>query len=182
MGAVDSPDPESKLNRLFARTASVIIPSWAKQVDRFVDPSMQEAKTFKEVMMSQIPLARHALKPYLNYFGQPVHKANGMIPIPGMQVLATMQRSDDPVVIFLTDNSIDPPGYSKSTRLGDKAMTDDQRYEYIQTAGPQIHSRIQGELSDLASMDKEHKKERVRQIVEEEKAKARNALKQKYLQ
>jgi hypothetical protein len=180
MSAVNSPDPESKLNRIVARTSSVIVPSWMKQLDKFVDPSMQEAKGFTDVMFSQYPFARKTLKPYLNYFGQPVTKSNGMLPFPGMQVLATAQRSDDPVIRFLTDNSLEPSGYSKSTRLGNQRMTDDQRYEYIQLAGPQIHQRIQAELSELATMDHQQKQDRIREIAESEKAKARNILKQKY--
>lgn len=180
MGAVDSPDPEAKLNRLFARTTSVYIPSLVKQIDRFLDPSFQQAETFGDVMRSQIPIVRHGLKPYLNYFGQPVMKSTGAIPFPGMQVLATDQRSDDKVIRFLTDNSIDLPGYSKATRLRNNPMTEEQRYEYVKLAGPRIHARLQADLAELETMDRQQQKDRIRKIAEEEKAQVRNELAVKY--
>lgn len=172
--AVDSPDPEGRINKIMARTAGVVVPNAVKWLDRITNPTIQEAKTFGDVMISEIPFARMSLKPRLNYFGEPITRAQGILP--GLDRIATAQRSDDPVINFITDHYLDLPGYSKSTRLLNNAMSAEQFYDYVAIAGPEIKKGIRANLAELEVLDHEQQKDLIERIARDAKANARKFI------
>lgn len=176
MSAIDSPDPQSKVLKVLSRFASVPIPNVIKQMDRFIDPSLQDAKGFTESIIKEFPIARYALNPALNVFGEPINRTRGAIPIPGLERFVTADRMDDEVLNLISEKQVSIPGFSKSTRLGDTGMTEAQYYRYVQLAGPKIKERIRNELGALRMMSKETVEDRIQKISQEEKKKARQIL------
>lgn len=180
MAAVDSPDPQAKVSRVFARVATIPLPNIFKQIDKVIDPSVQQATGFWESFVKEFPIARHTLKPALNVFGEAVDRTPGLIRMPGMDRFVTMERTDDPVLTMIGDKRIVIPGFSKGTKMGDVAMTEEQYYEYVQLAGPKIKSRISAEIRSIESLAHDDAQDRIEKIASEEKAAARRILRQKY--
>lgn len=180
MAAVDSPDPQAKVSKVFARIATIPIPNILKQVDRWVDPSLQQAQGFAENWVKELPIARHTLKPALNVFGKEISRTQGFVPLPGIDRFVTEERTDDPVLNVISQKNLKVPGISKTTRLGDAAMTKEQFYDYVQLVGPRIYERYQAEVFTLQSMSREDAQERIERISQEEKKKARAELMARY--
>jgi hypothetical protein len=176
MSAVDSPDPVAKVSRVFARMTTIPIPNLLKQVDRLVDPSVQEGQGFWESVIKEIPIARHLRKPAINIFGEEVERIRGPLPFPGMDRFVTLQKTDDPVLNLLSENRLIVPGISKSTRMGDRNMTQDEYYDYVKLVGPRVKSRINAEILSLDAMSREDAQERLERISLEEKKKARREM------
>lgn len=176
MSAVDSPDPAEKIGRLMSRMVTTpFIPNMVKQIDSWVDPSVQQAQGFTEQVLRQLPVVRHELKPSLNIFGEQITH-DPAIDLPGMERFMTMEKTTDPVLNYLSESNVTVPGFSKGSKIGNQVMTRDQYYQYIQSAGPEIKQAIQAEIPQLQSMDKEHAQERVNEIVRQIKEKIRNSM------
>lgn len=176
MSAVDSPNPETKISRMMSRMATTpFIPNLVQQVDKWVDPSIQQAQGFSENFVRNIPVVRHELKPSLNVFGEPLAHEPG-INLPGMERFLTMEKTDDPVLNIGSEKGITFPGFSKSTKLGNILMTPDQYYQYIQTAGPKVKQAIEAELPQLRAMTKEKAQERVNEIARKVKESVRDEM------
>ncbi len=173
-GAIDSPDPEAKLSKVLARMSSIPVPNIVKQIDRWIDPSLQDAQGFGENIIKEFPIARYALNPALNVFGEPIKRTTTIIP--GLERFVTGERTDDEVLNLLAEKNINVPGFSKSTRIGDVPINEEQYYQYVKTAGPEIKKRIQQELVSLRMMSREAIQDRIERISTEEKKKARLAL------
>ena len=178
--ALDSPDPETKVARILGRMATIPVPNFFKQIDKAVDPSVQEAKGFYETIIRELPIARHSLKPALNIFGQPVERAGGVIRFPGLERFMTVERMDDPVLNMLSESQLKVPGISKSTHLGDAQMTEEQYYEYVSLVGPRVYNRYRLESGTLKTLSREAAQERLEAISREEKEAVREQLKKKY--
>lgn len=177
MSAVDSPTPEKKISRLMARTAAApFIPNLVKQIDKWVDPSIQQAQGFAETFMREMPVVRHQLKPSLNVFGEELNRDPGINTLPGLERFLTMAKTDDPVLNLLSESNATVPGFSKSAKLGDKVMDRDQYYDYVRTAGPLIKQAIQAELPQLRSMSKEQAQERINDLSRKVKEQVRNQM------
>lgn len=176
MSAVDSPNPEAKMANMMARMASTpFIPNLAKQIDKWVDPSIQESQGFTENFLKNFPVVRHSLNPALNYFGHELKHQPG-IDLPGTERFLTMEKTDDPVLNMGSEKGVIFPGFSKSTKLGDVPMTHEQYYHYVKTAGPQIESEIKANIPQIRALDREHAQERVNEIVRKVKEKVRNQM------
>lgn len=178
--ALDSPDPESRVARIFGRMSTIGVPNVFKQLDKAIDPSIQEAQGFYETAIREIPIARHVLKPALNIFGKPVERVGGIVRFPGLERFMTMEKTDDPVLNLMSEKALKVPGISKSTHLGDEKMTVEQYYEYVELTGPNVYDRYRSEISILRGLSREAAQERLEQISREEKADAREKLKEKY--
>lgn len=166
--AFESSDPETKVQRFLARTLTIPIPNLAKQLDAWIDPGVQQSSTFVDMVIKQVPVARQFsnLKPMLNVFGQPIERVQGPLNIPFSNRFITMQKTDDPVFAFLGEHSLSVPGYSKQTKLGDKQMTEDQFYGYVEKAGPLIRDAIRREIPVMRGLTKEEKQDRINDIAE----------------
>jgi hypothetical protein len=176
MSAVDSPNPETKISRMMARMATTpFVPNLARQIDKWVDPSIQQAQGFTENFLREFPVVRHQLKPSMNIFGEPL-KHDPAINLPGMERFLTMEKTDDPVLNFLSESSVTLPGFSKSSKLGDKVMTREQYYDYVQQAGPVMKREIEAELPTLNRMTKEQAQERVNELVRKVKLRVRDKM------
>lgn len=178
MSAVDSPDPQSRLSKVFSRISSIPIPNLLKQTDKYLDPSLQQANGFWQSFIKELPIARHTLKPAINVFGEEVDRTPGYARIPGADRFITERIETDPVFNFLGQKRIVVPGFSKGTRLNDIPMTEEQYYSYVKEAGPRIKQRIQAELGHLKNMTKENAQERVDNIAAQEKANIRSRMKE----
>lgn len=176
-GAFESANPEQGVQRFIARTLTLPIPNLARQIDAWADPSVQQSENFLQMVLKQIPVARHALKPMLNVFGQAVEKTPGPMNIPFGNRFVTVAPEDDPVFSFLGQHALTVPNYSKQTKLGDERMTEDQYYKYVQTAGPLIHSAIRREIPLLRGKSKEDKQERIDRIAQNIKRDVRDRMK-----
>lgn len=176
MSAVDSPNPETKISRMMARMATTpFVPNLVRQVDKWVDPSIQQAQGFTENFMKEFPVVRHELKPSLNIFGEQL-KHDPAINLPGMERFLTMEKTEDPVLNFLSESNVTMPGFSKSSKLGDKVMTREQYYSYVEQAGPLMKRAIEAELPTLTRMNKEQAQERVNEIVRKVKLQIRDKM------
>lgn len=180
--ATDSPDPVGKISKVFARTASsFIIPNFVKQLDKWIDPSIQQSNGLWESFLKEIPVIRSSkLKSALNVFGEEVHRAGSVVNLPGAERFVTTDPGTDPVLNMLGERRLFVPGFSKSTKLHDRKMTEDQYYEYVKEAGPIIKKNIAAELLRLRSMDKEEAKDRIEDIANSAKRSARAKLEAKY--
>lgn len=179
MGAVDGYDPEVKLGRIAARFATIPIPNAIKQLDKFLDPSIQDpARGFREAIIKELPVFRHSLLPALNVFGEEVSRTKGIFP--GSERFVSFEVTDDPVVNMLGEKGIVVPGYSKGTRLGNERMTPEQFHEYVKTSGQIVKRRIQAELPSLRRMSHDAAEERVKKISEAAKAEVRSMMRKKY--
>ena len=180
MAAVDSPDPQAKVSRVFARIATIPIPNILKQLDKVIDPSVQQSEGFWETFLKEFPVVRHTLKPALNVFGEPVDRTPGVVRFPGMERFVTMEKTNDPVFNLLGERRLVVPGFSKSTRLGEENMTPEQYYEYVQIAGPRVRSKIEAEINSIRQMGHEAAQERIERISNDEKKRARAEMRAKY--
>lgn len=177
MAAVDSPEPEKKMSRLFSRFGTMYIPNLAKQIDKWVDPTVQQADGFWETYLKEIPVARSTeLKSMLNVFGEPVVRTPGLGFMPGMERFITMEKSDDPVYAVLGEKRLVVPGFSKSAKIGNTPMSEEQFYAYVKDAGPQIKLAIQAELPRLQRMTREEAEHRIEEIASEIKQKVRRSM------
>jgi hypothetical protein len=175
--AFQSADPESKVERFIARTATTfVVPNLLKQVSDYFDPSVQEASGIGQEILKQIPVARHLLNPMLNVFGEEVSRTGGPWNVPFSNRFITMAKTDDPVFSFLGDNALSVPSYSKQTKLGNDTMTEDQYYMYVQKAGPKIYQAIKREIPNMRNLDRESQQERVDKIAQRIKAETRQEL------
>lgn len=176
---IDSPDPEGGINRIVGRMGSVFVPNLIKQIDKAVDPSVQQADGFIASILKEIPVARHLLKPGINVAGEPIERVRGPFGIPGLDQIMTFERTGDKAFDFMGEKRLKWPGYSKSTHLNDEPLGD-KYYEYIEIAGPRIKQRVQAEISNLQRLSRDAAQERVNKIASEEKEKARAELIVKY--
>lgn len=172
LSAIDSNDPERKLSIVFARIMSSPVPNAFKQLDRWIDPSLQEADGFAARWLKELPAARHLLRPAINNFGQPIERSRGIIPIiPGTDRLAVWERTGDPLIDFLGARRLVWPGYSRSTKLNGNPVGE-HYYEYVQTAGQRIHQELSSTIEQLKGMNNED----AQKIIDEEGARIKKEV------
>lgn len=177
--AFESSDPDKKVQQFLARTLTIPIPNLVKQIDAWADPSVQQSDTFLDTMIKQVPVARHLLNPMLNVFGQEVNRTPGPLNIPfGNRFVTT--RSDDPVYSFLGESQLSVPTYSKSTKLGNDKMTEEQFYEYVKIAGPKVYDAIRRQIPMMRNLSKEDKQQRIDDIANSAKQQARQELRTRF--
>lgn len=177
--AFESSDPESKVNRFLARTSTLFVPNLFKQIDAWASPGVQTAETFIDMWIKQLPIARWGLKPMLNVFGQEVERVNGPLNLPFSNRFITMQKTDDPVFGFIGEHGLSVPSYSKQTKLGNEQMTEEQYYNYVKTAGPQVYEAIRREIPRLRGKTKEEKQEKIDDISRDIKRVVRQQMRSK---
>lgn len=155
--ATDSPDPVGKLSKFFARTTSTfVMPNLVKQLDKWINPTVQEANTLWESFIKEIPVARSFnLKTSLNVFGEEVKRTPGPFDFPGTERFVTTDPGTDPVFNLLGEKRIKVPGFSKTTKFKGEKMTPDLLHEYVKIAGPKIKAAIGAEIQAIKAMDRE---------------------------
>jgi len=159
--ALESSSPEKQMQQFVARTATIGIPNLFKQLDAWIDPSVQDSQSFVDMFLKQVPVVREisGLKPMLNVFGEPVSRVQGPLNIPFSNRFWTMEKTDDPVYAFLGKNQLAVPGYSRSTKLGDKQMTEEQYYDYVRMSGPRIKEALRAAIPDMTGTKEEIQKQ-----------------------
>jgi hypothetical protein len=144
LAASDARDPEKAVENLTARTATSFIPNVFKQLDKIFYPTVQEANGMTQHILKDIPFVRNSLNDKLNGFGQPVVRTGGIL-----APFISMGETGDPVIKFFADNRLSIPGYGHTTKLGDKVMTNEERYNYVKLAGPRAYQEIMRQMPDI---------------------------------
>jgi hypothetical protein len=80
------------------------------------------------------------------------------------------------VFAFIGEHALSVPSYSKQTKLGDKQMTDEQYYEYVQKAGPRLYDAIRRNIPRLRRMNKEQMQEEIGDIATKVKKQVRSEM------
>lgn len=179
VSSVESSSPDKQVQRTMARAATVFVPSLFRQIDAWVDPSVQASENMLDMTIKQVPLVRQlsGLKPQLNVFGQPVKRVQGPFNLPFTNRFWTNERTDDPVLNLIGTHQLSVPGYSKNTKLNNVQMTEEQYYDYIAISGPMVYNRIKQEVPNLLSLTREEMQKRIRDISNMEKDRAREIMK-----
>ncbi len=85
----------------------------------------------------------------------------------------TTEQSKDPVDSILREKNIFIPEAGKDSKIGNRAMTDEEHTKYRRISGQRIRARIQLIAPQLRSMNQEQAQKRVEQISREERDKVR---------
>ena len=176
ISSLESSSPDKEMQRTLARTSSILIPNFFKQIDAWISPGVQNSQSFIDMTIKQIPVVRWLLKPMLNVFGEEVSRVQGPLNVPFANRFWTMEKTNDPVYDFIGTHQVSVPGFSPSTKLGDKTMTNEQFYNYVKIAGPMMKQRIRSELPELLSLTREQMQKRVEEITHQAKSDARDIL------
>jgi hypothetical protein len=177
--AVDGPNPERNISKVMARTATLFVPNVFKSIDKFLSPEVQQAEGFFENFIKEVPFARWGLNPSLNRFGQPIERMKGLIPLPSLENIATMQKTDDPVLNLISEKMVKIPGISKSTRIGNRPIGE-YYYEYVQIAGSRFYDQIKANITYLRTLDKEQLEDQLESMDAQIKREARREIETKY--
>lgn len=161
MKAKEPSQAQAYLTNLTASTAkSFIYPKIAEQITQVVDAAMEkprrDTKTLTGRIFRDIPIVRNKYNNMLNAVGQPVmYDPYQMISV----------EKDDPFWTYLAEKNImiGKPNakaifYDDITKTK-RAMTDDEYYNFIKVTGPEIQSRIEGEVISKKLPDKEARQE-----------------------
>ncbi len=140
-------DATKQLIGSIARPAkSFVIPNLYAQIERAADPTLYEAKTIPEYLMSQTPaiIHKHYLRPALNIFGEPIQRSVN----PFFHI---KDDSIDEEFKFLVDNKywLSVPnnvqwynGETTEKVTGFTEMTDEQRYQWVKDHGPKVKKYV----------------------------------------
>jgi hypothetical protein len=168
----ETPDSAAKaLKSYIGRNAGSLVPALFKQLDRTFDTQIHDNATIKEALLREVPIASHLVKPKLNLLGEPVLQTAGPT-----SIFFNKERSN-PVWKLIVDNEAWISTPAKNTKIGygdqQRAMTEDEYYEYIQESGRIIRERLEQRLPDLQKMSKE----RVGRIIDDITEVARERVK-----
>lgn len=141
--------------KMLGRTVtSAIIPNLVKQLDRLFDPTIYSANSVTEAVVRETPVARGtALKPLLNVLGERITYDNN-------RFFST--RKNDPVWKFIIEKQAWVPVPSKTSKVGNRAISPDEYYELVEKSGPKIRGYIQSNLSRFKSMKTEEIQDDIR--------------------
>lgn len=140
-----------------ARSLGGFIPQVTKEMDSWANPTVQQAKGFREQLQRQIPVARWALgKPMLNALGEEIERPR----YPWSW--AVSGETEDPVWSALAEKAaagVFLPVVSRAARIDRKPMTDEQFAKYQRIAGQLTRKRLESDLTRFRAMTPEQAKE-----------------------
>lgn len=158
--AQDPSEAQSYMTNLVATTTKgFIYPKIAEQITQVVDAAQQnprhEGKDLVARIFRDIPIARSNYSTMLNAVGEPIMYD---------PILMTSKAKSDPFWEYLADNNITigKPN-QKETFYDDiskteRAMTDQEYYDFVRVSGQEIKSRIEKEVIEVGLKDGEAKK------------------------
>lgn len=156
------------------RTAGAFVPfnqSAVRILDKMWDPTQYTSKTLTGMLASQVVLARRMNEPALNALGEVVQTR------PFAAFLA--HQTEDPVWQGLANKGVWIPNMPASEWLGDRQMTEDEHYRYVQESGQKLREALQnGGLDKMADMDEEQAQEYLNTLTRESRAPVKAALRQ----
>jgi RNA polymerase sigma factor (sigma-70 family) len=155
--------------KLFSRTVtSIAIPNLVKQIDRLFDPTAYEANSITEALIRETPVARSiGLRPILNALGEPVKMSNNRF---------FNSEKPDPVWKLIVRKQAFVPIPSKTTKIGNRAITPDEYYQLIQESGPQIRGFIEAQYDRLDAMTDEQAQDAIQDRAKEIRASVKKTL------
>ena len=134
-------DPDRYAERYFQRMGATFTPatSLVSQVERYLDPTMREAHTLLEMIMSRTPTLSDKLPPRRDLWGEPVVLQGGM----GWDFVSPIYSSlikDDPVAIEMAEQEM---GFSMPSRKIDSGkfateMTNEEFDDYVVLVGKKL--------------------------------------------
>lgn len=167
----------NKLEKLLARTASTaVVPKWARDVDQAFDPGVRDQTGIAALMASQVPFVRRGNMPVLNVLGEPV--------VRGVWDAWTGKLSQDPVWRTMVEKNAFVPEAPKSVMVGDRkrgpdfyrALTPEERYDYVRDSGQAIRERLENSLDRIQDLEPDEARKMINKITEEERQKLRSRL------
>ena len=143
------------------RTAGGFVPlnqSSIRILDKLWDPTHYTSQSMTGLLMSQVAFARRLNDPMLDALGQPVQER------PFSAFAAT--QTADPVWQALADKGVWLPATPKTEWLGDRQMTEDEHYRFVQQSGQKIREALQnGGIDQMNNLDAEAAQEYLNCVV-----------------
>jgi hypothetical protein len=122
--------------------SSFVVPNVLRWMDAFQDPTQYDNEGIRGAVLSQIPVARQALRPQLNGLGEPIVR-------PWTRRFTT-PANPDPVwrALAALDMGIYPSEFSyRAHRYAEpQPMTEAQKYELVRQTGPHIRRIVESAL------------------------------------
>ncbi len=169
MDVLSSPNPETqkrKLNNIFTRVSTgFIVPNFAKQFTRFLDPTLRDADHWYQEFLQEMPFPVPTLlggRPRLNALGEPIMLGASSVMLSLLELplgrdmnrfgrLVTFERSKEDLVWgTLARAQVRIPQVTRGIMLDGVAMNDDQIYEFAQKRGGYLKSWIAQRISSGA--------------------------------
>ena len=146
---------EAGLQKFGVRFATGFVPRGFKDLSKAIDPAIGETDSVFGTAVSGMPIARAYGKPALNALGEPmIH--------PGMERFSLgrsfwVHDKEDEFFDLLKRKGAFLPGLSRSVPIGDRVMTDDERYEFVKRAGAELgrYFRRENVIRIMERLDKE---------------------------
>lgn len=140
-----------KFQRFIAGTLGGFVPTVAKEVDSWVNPTVMQAKGFKEQMQRQIPVVRWFMeRPLYNVLGEKVERPR----YPWSWALKG--DSDDPVWKALAEKAaqgVFVPVVSAASKINGVKMTDQQFNRYQKLVGNLYRRKLEKDLPRFRQMN-----------------------------
>lgn len=136
--------PEVAARAFWKQVATIgtsgVVPNALRQVDRFFDPQVYDARNLQEILVNATPFVRGAEgRPALNALGLPV-----TTPISDV---FTKAETADPLVKILNERGLFPSVPDRNhvwPRTG-RTMTDDEFYQYVAQRGRVLYGWLEGQ-------------------------------------
>lgn len=166
-----------KVADTFGRTAAgAAIPysSALKQIDRVFDPKIYSSDDVVSGLVNQTPFVRSSNRPALNALGEPVS-------VGPMDSFSKKLNETDPVWKLLNRKKAWVTVPDKEVIVGSKkrgeghwrALTSEERYDFIKESGANIKKQLTQLLPKLEKLEDEQVKQVVSKIVEDERARSK---------
>ncbi len=156
--------------RLAVRTSSsFVVPNLVRQVDKFFDPTIYEARSLEEQLVNAVPFARTTGRPALNALGLPVQN-------PLQSQFTSTRRTDNELVTVLAQRGLWPslPDRNQVYPRQGRPMTDDEYYKYVQMSGETARRMLTRTLPQLRRYNDENARRYVAAVYEQSRALARS--------
>lgn len=85
-------------------------------------------------------------------------------------------ESNDPLDKLIRDKQVFVPDVSSAQKLGNRAMTDEERTKFRQISGQRIRARLLGMVPTLRGLDKEKAQDAIDKVATEERQRAKSML------
>lgn len=145
----------------------------SRQVQSLMDMPIKEANTVWQQFYRDIPVARKGLNDMVNGLGEPI--------VPNTDRY-TRETTSDPIWEVITENNAWVMKPSKDVRVYDpetgdeRSLDNDEYYAYSKLRGEKLKSMIEGNLTELQAMDKEHVQEAIKDYKERASIEAKGEL------
>jgi hypothetical protein len=170
-------DPRSSTRRnmltgVARKFGNIAIPNAVRDVERMIDPQATDARNIPQSFTNPFPGLRQAANPVLtDVLGQPVVR-----PRLKMVEAFTTVTTDDPVKQLLHQRQLWVPDVSRNRAEGQTPFTEDQYYQYRETAGRILNTYLEQRRGDLARLPQADAQALVQQLAEQARKEARNQL------